>query len=133
MNTLWLLALLFLCGTFASAQDQELPDTTGNAFLRECSALDKESPTPLDAVKMSLCGAYVKGFVVGVDYGLGYVDGMTGMKPLVAPFCLPKGVEVGQMVRVVSKYIRAHPEDANKDTALLIMAAFRNAYPCSNK
>ena len=56
-------------------------------------------------------------------------------KPMALPklFCRPENVELAQLVRIVLKYIRENPENANQETALLIMKALREAYPCSGK
>jgi hypothetical protein len=47
---------------------------------------------------------------------------------------LPKGcsddVTMGQMVLVVNKYLKDHPEDLNLPDALLVSAALSKAFPC---
>ena len=46
-------------------------------------------------------------------------------------FCLPKGgVENGQASRVVVQYLRDHPEQLNEVSVILIIDAFRKAFPC---
>jgi Rap1a immunity proteins len=50
-----------------------------------------------------------------------------------APFCIPDGVEHGQEIRIVLKYIRDNPAHAHKATAFLIVAALGKAFPCQGK
>ena len=65
-----------------------------------------------------------------IDYGycLGVVRG-------VSFWLLPKGcsdnVTMGQMVLVVSKYLKDHPEDMNLPDALLASTALSKAFPCA--
>jgi hypothetical protein len=65
-----------------------------------------------------------------IDYGycLGVVRG-------VSFWLLPKGcsddVTMGQMVLVVSKYLKDHPEELNKPDALLVSTALGKAIPCA--
>jgi hypothetical protein len=64
-----------------------------------------------------------------LDYGycLGVVRG-------VSFWLLPKGcsddVGMGQMVLVVNKYLKDHPEDLNAPDAQLVSTALSKAFPC---
>ena len=78
------------------------------------------------------CLYYVNGFVTGINYGTGFAEEKTKQK-VPTPFCDPKGVETGQLLRIVLKYISNHPENAHLPTARLIMLALGEAYPCPSK
>jgi len=132
MKTLLVLVLLLLArGTFVSAQAHEFPDTSGNAFARLCSVIDKDVETMIhtDYGDEMACLGYVSGFVNGVEFEAGYAEAQAGRK-LHKPFCRPDDTENGQLIRIVLKYIRDNPEEAHHQTAVLVMNALAKAYPC---
>lgn len=120
---------LLLCSTFVTAQTSELPDQSGNAFVRVCSAIEKDEHTDLETLHVLSCMSYVSGFVQGVFWEAEFVRINTN-KEMRKPFCRPKDVENAQLVKVVLKYIRDNPEEANEPTAVLIISALAKAYPC---
>ena len=112
-------------------QPQEFPSTSGNAFVRVCSAIDKkaEEETHVDVEHAVACIGYVEGVVQGISEEVNYVHAKTDKEPP-RPFCLPDGTENGQLIRVVLKYIGDHPEKAHYSSALLIGLALMDAFPC---
>jgi Ssp1 endopeptidase immunity protein Rap1a len=125
------LMIVFLCcGMFASAQTPDLPDQSGNAFVRVCSAIEKDQHTDLETLHVLSCMSYVSGFVQGVFWEAEFVKTNTN-KEMRKPFCRPKDVENAQLVKVVLKYIRENPEEAHEPTAVLIISALAKVYPCS--
>jgi hypothetical protein len=134
MKTLWLLALVFsLLDVPLSAQTQELPETSGNAFLRICSVVEKvadnKDQTTTEVGYVMGCLGYVRGFTTGVAYEASFAKAKTKQNAPV-PFCIPEDVENGQTVLVVLKYIRDNPADSNQPTVILIKYALGKAYPC---
>jgi hypothetical protein len=129
-----LLVLVMLCyGMLVSAQEPvEAFYESGNAFVRFCTAADRvsdtKSSTNADVQNALNCSLYVLGIVHAVEFEVAYSEKMTGKKP-VQPFCVPDNVENGQIVKVVLKYIRAHPEEAHRHAGLLAMLALGEAYP----
>jgi hypothetical protein len=140
MKNLWLLAVVLtttFTGVCLSAQTQELPEVSGNAFLRLCSVIDKddlkhEAYQSDKAVDTMACLEYLGGFTDGVQVEMELVNAET-KRNAPAPFCIPDDVERGQMVRIVLKYIRENPAEAHKHTGALIMKALGKVYPCSSK
>jgi len=127
------LALMFVCSVFVSAQTtQEFPDTSGNAFMRLCSAVEKDKTTDQEAATSIACVSYVSGFVAGVTAHAGFAAYKMKQK-VPTMFCLPEDVEPGQLVRVVLKFVRNNPEDAHRRTDVLIARALREAFPCPSK
>jgi hypothetical protein len=45
--------------------------------------------------------------------------------------CIPDSVENGQLLRIVMKYIRNHPEQSHKLSAMLVFNAEFYAFPCA--
>jgi hypothetical protein len=131
MKTVWFFAVLFLICTRLSAQKFELPQTSGNAFVRFCSAAESDDVRiGEDAKHVMACVGYVNGFTSGVDYEVAYANSLTNHKPP-APFCLPADVENGQIIRVILKYIRDNPALAHLPTGAIIVDALKTVYPCS--
>jgi hypothetical protein len=44
--------------------------------------------------------------------------------------CVPAGVKVGQLVEVVKKWLREHPEDWHYNASSLVAEAFSKTWPC---
>jgi hypothetical protein len=133
------ISLLLLCSSATvSSQDssaqtsREFPSTSGNAFLRICPVVDKDRMTHEDVVNAVECVSYIEGFVSGVQQEVAFAHVVGKIKPPTL-FCHTEVAENGQLVRVVLKYIRNHPEEAHKDTAFLAAEALREAFPCGNE
>jgi hypothetical protein len=129
MKSLSLILIVLCVPLFGSSQTGETLDTSGNAFVRLCSAIEKEDTTNSDINHLMACIGYVSGFVSGVDFGAGFAEDQAGKK-VRRPFCRPVEVENGQLIRVVLKYVRDNPEKAHQPTSWLLMNAFGKAFPC---
>jgi len=133
MKRLWLVTLLlFVLNSSLFARTVETLHTSGNAFLRVCSVVDKNDMEYLAAdQKLALmsCLNYVSGFTNGVDIEMQFVKNAT-KRNTHAPFCVPESVKDIQIVRIVLKYIRDNPAAARRNTNSLIMFALGERYPC---
>ncbi len=131
MKTLGLvLFLMFVRCPASSAQGPiETYSSSGNAFLRLCSAIDDDKATAGERADVIGCIGFVSGFMTGVAAETGLVMSKIGKKtPEI--FCRPDNVEHGQVVRIVLKYIRNHPEEAHRVTELIMVSALSEAFPC---
>jgi hypothetical protein len=135
MKTLWMfVTVMVLCsGVFAQKADVVSFTGSGNAFLRDCSAAEKEATTQAELAASIGCTMFVAGVVRGVEFGSGVTRVKAKQTTLPQEFCRPDDTENGQLVRIVLKFIRENPEKANEETALLVMYAMRNAFPCPAK
>jgi hypothetical protein len=83
---------LLLCSSFVSPQGStaktasELPSTSGNAFLRLCSVIDKGVHTDSEVAHSVMCIGYVVGVVEGVTAEVVFVHAVTNKEPP-KPFC----------------------------------------------
>jgi hypothetical protein len=100
--------------------------STGNAFDRLCSVVEKNKTETQHGVA---CIAYVVGLIDGVSKETEFVLAVSNKQPPM-PFCLSDDVENGQLIRIVLRYIRNHPEEAHLSTAFLVVQALREAFPC---
>jgi len=87
---------------------------TGNELAGYC---EKGAGKDASAAQKALCGGYVAGVF----------DTASG-----AFICSPKGVTVGQLVSIVTKYFRENPEWLHDNAAVLVTAALAEAFPCSD-
>jgi hypothetical protein len=126
----YLIAILLLsCWASAQVSDQSLnaPDS-GTNFMRVCNAVDSSATTK------GICLGYVLGTTDGIKLGVrvehGIVAATTANEPL---FCLPSEVTSGQLLRILVKYIKAHPEQEHWQTPTLILTAAMDSFPCTVK
>ena len=108
----------------------EAPSRSGNAFLQDCSVVDK----PVNDLKSSqllsanVCLSYVKGLLDGVLLQI-YLSRTPGHVELF-PYCVSGDITNAQVVRILLKYIRANPATAHLSTAALFGSAMKEAFPC---
>jgi hypothetical protein len=97
--------------------------TTGNNLLSYCAeALKAYDDRTTDDYAAGRCRAYIEGIAMVSDYS---------DTPLYRRVCLPSQVTVGQAVRVVYKWLEDHPERLHERQGILVIAALRDAFPCS--
>jgi hypothetical protein len=122
-------------GSEAAAQGP-VPGTqalSGNDLLRECTFALRFDDGDRALINEELtygahCGGYLLGFYEG--YGAkAAADKVLGGTPN-REVCFPDNLPTDQMVRVVVKYLREHPERLNQAPGLLVVGAFYGAFPC---
>ena len=109
-------------------------DRSGNDFLAECSALDKDSGlTNIEMAKNMTCLTYIQGLIDGATYEIAsmQVENKTKAQPF--SFCRPGGVGNMQLLRIALKYVRDNPEKAHLPTVVLIFTALKNSFLCSKR
>ncbi len=45
-------------------------------------------------------------------------------------FCVPKGTTNDQIAQAAVRYLRAHPEEARSNAAVVVLAGLKASYPC---
>lgn len=114
-----LIVIFVLYAASIAVGQGDKPRQDGNELLLSCqSVVDSMSDGSLKG------NAYDRGFCVGLVEGIAYAS---------STVCVPKGVTIGQEVRVVAKYLNDHPEQLNHDERILTDAALSNAFPCKKK
>lgn len=99
----------------------------GNQLLAQCqTSLQTLETTPKSAPDFNAGSCF--GTVGGV------MDTMTTLYydlPKEAKACFPEsGIQYGQAVRIVTRYMSEHPASLHKSGAMLSIEAFKAAYPC---
>jgi hypothetical protein len=112
MNTAFFTAASVCLALFASHASAEI---TGNDLLRECRSTD------------ALQKVHCLGYVAGV------LDGAVISSLGAQMFCLPQGVNVGQVADIMSKSLDATPESRHEAARLLIMLEMIKRFPCKKQ
>ena len=98
----------------------------GSDLLPMCQAgVELQDGKNISASRMvdaSHCMIYLTGFLDG--FTMGQVAGA------VEVFCFPEGVNAGQMVRVVTKWLQDHPARLYEPAYGLVFTAVRDAFAC---
>jgi hypothetical protein len=127
-------SLLFLSVLHTAAA---APVRDGNALLRACTLAIRFIDTPETRTE-----AFERPHqVMEAGYCWGLLRGMANMnllwqehtKDTSMYFCLPPQSNTGQWMRVVVKYLQAHPEQLHEEDIGLVSLAFTNAFPCLPK
>ena len=63
----------------------------------------------------------------------GYVLGVYDSLKLEGLMCTPDRVSVGQVMALVTKYLKSNPAKWSQPANLLVLEALANAFPCTNK
>jgi hypothetical protein len=127
------LLVMLMCLAAVPLRAQEIleaPSRSGNAFLHDCSVVDK----PVNDLKSSqllpanVCLSYVKGLLDGVFLEI-YLSRSPDHVALF-PYCMSEDVTNAQVVRILLKYMRANPATAHLPTVVLFGFAMKEAFPC---
>jgi hypothetical protein len=74
------------------------------------------------------------GLVAAAATGLGYLQGVVDALNQMDLTCMPKtSVTVGQIERIVHKYLVNHPEGLHRGASVLVYLALDEAFPCPKK
>lgn len=129
-----LLAFLFLFNTFLPIYaTDEIPDIaeSGAVFAETCTSIDKAQVNfrSRDLLNVGTCAGYVKGFSDAMN--VSYINSVQQKKdPGRIGYCIPDNSSMKQLIHVVLKYIKDHPEREHEQTAALVISAFRRSFPC---
>lgn len=127
-TTLQLSLMVLLVSSVGFATNSKgASNKTGNDLLPSCSlavdAADNKGLSTPQLMEAGNCLTYIEGFLDG--YALGAVGG----SPIA---CLPEDVTVGQVARIVVKWMKDHPEKLNDAAPVCVLAALYNSFPCKN-
>ena len=123
---------LFFVGTTAGTGQKSAPEQadisrSGRDFLEVCSSVEVEGNQ--DSVRIqrdATCLGWVQGFTDGflVHEELLSVPRRDRMA------CVPRGVTIIQIVRVIKKYLADNPGKARRPTRYIASIALAGAFPC---
>ena len=115
MKRMSLFGMLLLLVSVSTDGQHRVSTTTGNSLLETCSSVGKADEL----------------FCLGYIGGVADVDGLEGATfPERQRSCVPDNVSNGQLMDVVVKYLKEHPEERHMLAAILIVEALTKAFPC---
>jgi len=128
-NVLILALILIFYPAFANGEVKNGGD--GNELLIYCGAAIELAEKIDDRIDAIILDAYKGGFCHGIIRGVWdmhdiYAEGLKSQKF----FCVPKEVTLGQLARVVVKFLKDNPAILHENRTALIIMALKNAYPC---
>lgn len=111
---------LLICLPFVSwAQSGYIdPAKSGNDYLRLCQSSSTHNPSPQDD---EICVFWMQ----GVNDGFRAYEELSHVRL----FDAPDDVMVGQLGKIVTKFMISNPEMLHERTATLVLLALQNAYP----
>ena len=112
MKKFLLIALLCVSGNVSAVSAY----LDGNKLIEDCI-----NPAIED---QATCSGYISGVSDATDI-------WEGERNFSAGICQPKGVSVGQIKRVVVKYLEAKPERLHSAASSLVINALKAAFPCT--
>lgn len=118
-----------LAGTLVSGVALAAAPNDGNALISKCkAALRIMNGKKVDASDDQVAIGQCLGLVEGVRNTLVYLNSFLE-KDL--QICWPDaGINNGQAIRILVKYLDDHPAILHMDQTLLTMKAFEESYPC---
>lgn len=126
MVTMKWMILVILAATVCRAQTRPGSYYGGTAaeIVSACRNISVTEPAALgDPQKLSYCTAYLEGMV---DGGTFVANGDANRFPV----CVPPGVTMGEVIRVVLKFADDNPEKLHWGAAPFVTLALARAYPC---
>lgn len=110
---------------------------TGNGFQRGChKVFSQESIMKMDDPRELTNGTYCIGYFEGMFASLDFLNKAGNTKF----YCMPArpgtheyAPEIAQGMKMLSKYIDQHPEEAHRDTSELFIEMLIKNFPCPKK
>lgn len=119
-------SILFLAiPTYAQSADRD-----GNALLKSCNAALKrgdDSSAQVDRGDVWYCIGYVQGIREALDAQRAlsssmHIEDSSGI-------LIPEEVPVGQIIRVLVKWLHDHPENLHEPKIVIMILSLREAFP----
>jgi hypothetical protein len=120
-----LVGAVALAGMLGSGAAMAERKYDGNELLGQCQQYIKlaDSDQSFNHIQAGICTGLVEGVISTVVF-------YSGVLKKDEKFCMPDNVVNAQMVRIVVKYLKDNPKQLNKMNTVLILDAFKDAYPC---
>lgn len=114
-------------------------DLTGKDILEDCQVKLKvqdaksENMPSSEAFQAGACTGYIKGIDDMEIIYASIIAGPSASEKEVKKYslyCLPMGTTNNQMANIIVKYVKDHPDEMNTDANVVVVKAFRAAFPC---
>jgi hypothetical protein len=131
MKKLCLIFILqvFIIGGFYTNSFAEREGLDGNTSLKICKDalkfVEEQQLSTQEKINGSYCGGFLLGFYES------HLIEQENTKPKL--YCMPHDIKTEQLNRIFVKYLEEHPERLREETADLLYASLKNAFPCEKK
>ena len=127
-----LVRILILAVVMIVAQSIPAAAYDSAAFLRDCTQAVSQYDEPAKKAEASdvLAAERCRSFALG---GFSVLNSLTINKVEARLICAPASVKQEQVVRVVSKWLKANPEKLHMKAEYAVVMSLREAFPCQKK
>lgn len=105
--------------------------TNGHELLQRCSAYEKSLASPSLNAEETLDAMWCMGYVSGLLDGFGVSDYRIGNAIAACPG--DSSITRGEAVKIVTGWLRQHPEDLDKSGRRNAILAIAKAFPCQSR
>ena len=120
-----LLLVLFACPLTLAGSEAPFVGF-GNDYLERCGPFtenyDKVPTTSAQTFQLAYCG----GFTEGLKQMMMLIDGSRSV-------CVPRDVKTVEIERLLTRWIKEHPESAHELTVAIAAKAMLKTFPCVKK
>jgi len=129
-------ALIFAIALHAQAPDSSesvrVFGGTGSDLLRRCSAVGAlkagDNVSPQQLIEHSRHVGSCEGYIAGVNDMM--MSHLADTPKSTLKYCLPSGVEMDQLQRVVKKWLEDNPSQLHLPAGVTVIRALIQAFPC---
>lgn len=107
----------------------------GNKLLQDCSAYLRYNDSGAISRESLINAVFCQGYVLGMlEMHLSYTPPKpySGHKTTTPLFCPPDEIQTLQAIRVVVRYLQAHPEQLHWGGGVLATLALIDGFPCTS-
>jgi hypothetical protein len=123
-------AILLLCTDLCHGQASQYASIEdGNSLAEFC----KESPKPTNGLEMlhwGMCAGYIVGIKDAENTTKLSLKAAKMEDKRTLTFCIDQRVTNGQLIDVVNKFLKDHPELLHLSAAMLVHGALAHSFPC---
>ena len=115
-------AALLACSSPSPAAEQVRVD--GQWLVTYCDHAEKTDAPKINPFRAGQCLGFITGTLKGWEAAAAVRNARVN-------YCIRPGVTVDQMVRAVTKYVRADPSRSHAQAEMLVVSAIQQAFPCA--
>src|SRR5262249_27028696 len=119
---------------FPAQGDVTIFGPTGSQLLESCNDVGKvkvgDVVPPAQLVSGARHVGMCEGYIAGIHDATMFAAVNVNAKTSRVPYCLPTGVEMSQMIRVVKKSLEDNPAQLHLPSSVLVVRALKDAFPC---
>jgi hypothetical protein len=128
MKRVFFVAMLLLLCSSSNASEVSSMMETGDDVLRICGASVKKadglSVSDKEILDAIFCLAYLSGFQDSIRLSISL------FKPQNQIICLPEKASSIQLARIVTKWLKDHPQQLHESGRMLVLFALGDVFPC---